>query len=268
FHPENCVGILAMGDTVYDLVKPTRDIQKIMSSIHGALIDNDSMSILDALERANQFLGNNIMYKRIVVFVGGIPGESKKGSLEALVTAANQNDNSYILHVPEDQLSSCRPLSRSPILSRTRWEQCCSSSFESIIARQKVQIDALTQENEKLKRELEFFRTESLKFGRKTRSAEMKGFESLQAVVYAKMILLDIHENATVYFYNMADEQQIDTETIVPKFEMLKITSLMTVDEMVRVAVEFVIPYDLNPRVPSSTMTIDELPDDAIGLYA
>ncbi|GJV58009.1 26S proteasome non-ATPase regulatory subunit 4 [Tanacetum coccineum] len=155
-----------MGDTVYDLVKPTRDLQKIMSSIHGARIDNDSMSILDALEMADEFLGNNIMYNRIVVFAGGpvywfkhqlrgigtklkekgvavdvinfgdkdgpragrcedwrdvfkdnrIPGESKKGSLEALVTAANHNDNSHILHVPEDQLSLRDHLSRSRVL--------------------------------------------------------------------------------------------------------------------------------------------------------
>ncbi|GKD56879.1 probable polygalacturonase, partial [Tanacetum coccineum] len=35
--------------------------------IHGARIDNDSMSILDALEMADQFLVNNMMYKRIVV---------------------------------------------------------------------------------------------------------------------------------------------------------------------------------------------------------
>ncbi|GKG27892.1 26S proteasome non-ATPase regulatory subunit 4, partial [Tanacetum coccineum] len=36
------------------------------------------------------------------------PGESKKENLEALVIAANDNDNSYILHVPEDQQLSLR----------------------------------------------------------------------------------------------------------------------------------------------------------------
>ena len=41
-----------------------------------------------------------------------IPGESKKGSLEALVTAANDNDNSHILHVPEDEFSLRDHLSR------------------------------------------------------------------------------------------------------------------------------------------------------------
>ncbi|GKA74242.1 hypothetical protein Tco_0780544, partial [Tanacetum coccineum] len=79
------------------------------------------------------------------------PAESKKENLEALVIAANDNDNSYILHVPGDQQLSLREhLSRSPILSGTRWEQCSSS--ESIIARQKAQIKALTHRNEKLKR--------------------------------------------------------------------------------------------------------------------
>ncbi|GJZ66386.1 26S proteasome non-ATPase regulatory subunit 4 [Tanacetum coccineum] len=155
---ENRVGILAMGDEVYKFVEPTRDLQKIMSSIHGARVDNDSMSILDVLEMADEFLGNNIMYKRIVVFAGGlvywfkhqlrgigtnlkekgvavdvinfgdkdgpragrrdvskdnrIPRESKKGSLEALVTAANHNDNSHILHVLKDQFSLRDHLSR------------------------------------------------------------------------------------------------------------------------------------------------------------
>nr|GEX68881.1 26S proteasome non-ATPase regulatory subunit 4 homolog [Tanacetum cinerariifolium] len=71
FHPENRVGILAMGDKVNKLVEPTRDLQKIMSSIHGAQVDNDSMSIFDALAMADEFLGKNIMYKRIVVFAGG-----------------------------------------------------------------------------------------------------------------------------------------------------------------------------------------------------
>ena len=41
-----------------------------------------------------------------------IPGESKKASLEALVTAANDNDNSHILHVPEDEFSLRDHLSR------------------------------------------------------------------------------------------------------------------------------------------------------------
>nr|GEZ58980.1 hypothetical protein [Tanacetum cinerariifolium] len=36
-----------------------------------AQVDNDSMSIFDALAMADEFLGKNIMYKRIVVFAGG-----------------------------------------------------------------------------------------------------------------------------------------------------------------------------------------------------
>nr|GFB12292.1 hypothetical protein [Tanacetum cinerariifolium] len=75
-----------------------------------------------------------------------------------------RNSVSHILHVPEDQLSIREHLSRSPILSGTGWEQCSSS--ESIIASQKAQIEALTHRNEKLKRKLEYFRTESLKFAR------------------------------------------------------------------------------------------------------
>ncbi|GKA11458.1 hydroxymethylglutaryl-CoA lyase, mitochondrial-like protein, partial [Tanacetum coccineum] len=59
--------------------------------IHGARIDNDSMSILDALEMADQFLGNNMIYKRIVVFAGGL----KSRWIEALVSAANHNDKSH-----------------------------------------------------------------------------------------------------------------------------------------------------------------------------
>ncbi|GKA65025.1 26S proteasome non-ATPase regulatory subunit 4 [Tanacetum coccineum] len=175
FHPENCVGILAMGHNVYNLVRPTRDLQKIMSSIY------------DALRRADEFLGNHMMYKRIVVFAGGpvywfkgqligigtnlkekgvavdvinfgdkdgprsgycedwrdvfkdnrIPGESKKGSLEALVTAANHNDNSHILHVPEDQFSL-----REHLSSRTLWETSAALESDQTMAKQS-QIDAL-----------------------------------------------------------------------------------------------------------------------------
>nr|GFB32098.1 zeta toxin domain, P-loop containing nucleoside triphosphate hydrolase [Tanacetum cinerariifolium] len=102
----------------------------------------------------------------LAIIIGiSFPGQSKKENLEALVVAANDNDNSHILHVPEDQLSIRELLSRSPILSGTGWEQCSSS--ESIIASQKAQIEALTHRNEKLKRKLEYFRTESLKFARK-----------------------------------------------------------------------------------------------------
>nr|GEY69743.1 integrase, catalytic region, zinc finger, CCHC-type, peptidase aspartic, catalytic [Tanacetum cinerariifolium] len=36
------------------------------------VIDNDSISIFDALAMADEFLGKNIMYKRIVVFAGGL----------------------------------------------------------------------------------------------------------------------------------------------------------------------------------------------------
>ncbi|GKG22751.1 26S proteasome non-ATPase regulatory subunit 4, partial [Tanacetum coccineum] len=71
FHPENCVGVLAMGSSFRNVVEPTRDLRKIMSSIHGARVDSDHMHILDALRRADQFLGNNMMFKRIVVFAGG-----------------------------------------------------------------------------------------------------------------------------------------------------------------------------------------------------
>ena len=39
-------------------------------------------------------------------------GESKKENLEALVVAANDNDNSHILHVPEDEFSLRKHLSR------------------------------------------------------------------------------------------------------------------------------------------------------------
>ncbi|GJT15380.1 26S proteasome non-ATPase regulatory subunit 4, partial [Tanacetum coccineum] len=165
FHPENCVGILAMGDTVYDLVKPTRDLQKIMSSIHGALIDNDSMSILDALERA-QFVGNNMMYKRIVIFAGGL---KRRVAVDVINLGDKDGPRAGVCEDWRDVFKdNIIPRRKSLILSRIRWEQCCSSnSFESIIARQKVQIDALTQDNEKQKRELEFFRTASLNFVRK-----------------------------------------------------------------------------------------------------
>nr|GEV40621.1 hypothetical protein [Tanacetum cinerariifolium] len=71
YHPENCVGILAMGSRVYILVQPTRDLEKIMSSIGGACVDNDSMHFLDALERADQFFQNKMLDKRLVVFAGG-----------------------------------------------------------------------------------------------------------------------------------------------------------------------------------------------------
>lgn len=218
FHPENCVGILAMGGFAHKLLQPTRDLPRIMSRIYGTRVNSDSdMRILEALDTADYVLENIMLdKKRIVVFVGGpacwlrdslrgfgmklkekgvavdvvnfgkengpkidglqaslwSTGEYKKESLEALVAAANKNDNSRILHVPQDEISLRDHLSGSPILSWSRQEQS-----QSIIARQKAQIDALTkendaftqendaltQDNEKLKRELEFFRTEFMK---------------------------------------------------------------------------------------------------------
>ncbi|GKC17155.1 26S proteasome non-ATPase regulatory subunit 4, partial [Tanacetum coccineum] len=71
FHPENYVSILAMGNTVDFLVRPTRDLEKIMSRIRGAGVDNDSMRFLDALERADQFFEKQMLDKRLVVFAGG-----------------------------------------------------------------------------------------------------------------------------------------------------------------------------------------------------
>nr|GEW12531.1 hypothetical protein [Tanacetum cinerariifolium] len=59
--------------------------------IHGGRIYNDSMSILDVLKMADLFLGNNMMYKRIVVFAGGLNSRW----IEALVTVANHNDKSH-----------------------------------------------------------------------------------------------------------------------------------------------------------------------------
>ncbi|GJX94920.1 hypothetical protein Tco_0349506 [Tanacetum coccineum] len=53
---------------------------------------------------------------------------------------------------------------------------------------------------------------------------------------------------------------------IVPKFDMHTFFSTMTVDEVNSMAEESRIPLDLHPRAPSSTMTMNNLPADAIGL--
>ncbi|GKC18328.1 26S proteasome non-ATPase regulatory subunit 4 [Tanacetum coccineum] len=60
-----------MGSRVNILVQPTRDLEKIMSSIQGARVDNDSMQFLDALESADHFFENKMLDKRLVVFAGG-----------------------------------------------------------------------------------------------------------------------------------------------------------------------------------------------------
>ncbi|GJU92944.1 ribonuclease H-like domain-containing protein [Tanacetum coccineum] len=72
YHPENCVGILAMGKEVYNVVdEPTRDLQMIMTRIHCLRVESDSMLILDALKRADEYIKMNKQQKRIVVFDGG-----------------------------------------------------------------------------------------------------------------------------------------------------------------------------------------------------
>ncbi|PWA67671.1 leucine-rich repeat receptor-like protein kinase family protein [Artemisia annua] len=86
-------------------------------------------------------------------------------------------------------------LSQSPILSWRRWEQ--SSSSQSIKARQKWQIDVLTKENENLKRELEFFRTEFSEFFHKTRSSEMKGFKELQVAASKSNLIMSLRNSLT-----------------------------------------------------------------------
>ncbi|GJU63193.1 transmembrane 9 superfamily member 1-like protein [Tanacetum coccineum] len=55
--------------------------------------------------------------------------------------------------------------------------------------------------------------------------------------------------------------------TAIPKFDMHTFTSGLTVDEVNNIAEEYGIPLDLRPRVPSSTMTMDNLPFDVIGIY-
>ncbi|GJU14868.1 26S proteasome non-ATPase regulatory subunit 4 [Tanacetum coccineum] len=134
----------------------------------GARVDTDHMSILDALRRADEFLGNDMMYKRIVVFAGG-PVYWFKGQLIGIGT--NLKEKGVVVDVINFG-DKDRP--RSPILSRTLWEH--SSSLESINTWQKAQIDALTQENENLKRELEFFRTESLRFSRRVQDHDARNW--------------------------------------------------------------------------------------------
>ncbi|GJU86460.1 hypothetical protein Tco_1294006 [Tanacetum coccineum] len=53
-------------------------------------------------------------------------------------------------------------------------------------------------------------------------------------------------------------------DIVVSKFDMHTFASNMMVDEVNCIAVKYGIPLDLHPRVPSSTMTVNELSEDAI----
>ncbi|GJX58851.1 gypsy type transposase [Tanacetum coccineum] len=53
-------------------------------------------------------------------------------------------------------------------------------------------------------------------------------------------------------------------EHVLPKFDMHTYTSNLTVDEVNNLVKEYVIPLDLRPRVPPSTLTMNNLPTNRI----
>ncbi|GJW61340.1 hypothetical protein Tco_0110675 [Tanacetum coccineum] len=62
----------------------------------------------------------------------------------------------------------------------------------------------------------------------------------------------------------MASGSHPTEEPVVPKFDMHTFTSNMTVAEVNSIVDKYGIPFDLHPRVPLSTMTMNKLSADAI----
>ena len=61
------------------------------------------------------------------------------------------------------------------------------------------------------------------------------------------------------------EEDAPGVEEYPPKFDIQKYTSRMDEWSVTLVAMEFGIPKDLHPRLPPENMTMDKLPNDAIG---
>jgi hypothetical protein len=100
-----CVCVFLVFSLVYWFKHDLKEIGKKLKA-KGVAVDVINFGDKDG-PRAGVCLDRRDVFKN-----NRIPRESKKASLEALVTAANDNDNSHILHVPEDQFSLRDHLSR------------------------------------------------------------------------------------------------------------------------------------------------------------
>ena len=63
------------------------------------------------------------------------------------------------------------------------------------------------------------------------------------------------------------DEETLIVDDFAPKFDMPKWRSSLDEAAVSLLTMEFGIPESLNPRPVPDGMTMNELPDDAIGLY-
>ncbi|GAB2227349.1 hypothetical protein Droror1_Dr00009167 [Drosera rotundifolia] len=131
-NPENTVGVLTMaGKGVRVLVTPTSDLGKILACMHGLEVGGEMnlMAGIQVAQLALKHRQNKKQQQRIIVFAGspvkydkkalevvgrklkknsvaldivnfGEDDDGKPEKLDALVTAANNNDSSHIVHVP------------------------------------------------------------------------------------------------------------------------------------------------------------------------
>ena len=58
-----------------------------------------------------------------------------------------------------------------------------------------------------------------------------------------------------------------ETESVKPKFVVHIYSSNMSGEQLTWAINHFGVSLDLHPRLPSRDLTIDNLPDDVIGLY-
>ncbi|KAH9324079.1 hypothetical protein KI387_004257, partial [Taxus chinensis] len=131
-NPENTVGVITMaGKGVRVLVTPTSDFGKILASMHGLEVGGE-MNLISSVQIAQLALKhrqNKKQQQRIIVFAGspiksdkkllevigkklkknnvaldivdfGEDDNGKPEKLETLLTSANSNSNSHIVHVP------------------------------------------------------------------------------------------------------------------------------------------------------------------------
>uniref|UniRef100_A0A7N0V3B8 26S proteasome non-ATPase regulatory subunit 4 homolog n=1 Tax=Kalanchoe fedtschenkoi TaxID=63787 RepID=A0A7N0V3B8_KALFE len=148
-NPENTVGVMTMaGKGVRVLVTPTSDLGKILACMHGLEIGGE-MNLAAGIQVAQLALKhrqNKKQQQRIIVFAGspvrhdkkslemigrklkknsvaldivefGEEDDEKHEKLQALLTAANNNDNSHIVHVPAGQNAIPDVLISTPIFT-------------------------------------------------------------------------------------------------------------------------------------------------------
>ncbi|GJV62326.1 hypothetical protein Tco_1468426 [Tanacetum coccineum] len=65
----------------------------------------------------------------------------------------------------------------------------------------------------------------------------------------------------------MSSGSQTVGDAIIPKFDMHVYTSVLTLDEVKNLVAKYAIPLDLHPCVPPTSLTMNRLPVDKIGIY-